>query len=144
MTTGKGLRVVLGGLFLAAFLFSFSAARGPALAKADYCDPYPGEAWVCYWATVNLPPAEARFLNLANPNRNWDWARVEDAYGGTVNAKCVHIRRASDNFTEQVACGLGVPVGGVNAWMKPGYLFIRHGAPGPRTIGGVGASPYFI
>jgi hypothetical protein len=139
-----GLRTALVASLLAALVLSFQAATTPAAAQADYCDPYPGEGWYCYMAEINLAPNTPRWFSLSNNLRNWFFGKVSDAYGGTVTQKCIHIMRASDGYKEQVACGSGAPGGGVNWYMKPGYMFIRHGASGPRTLGGLGISPYPI
>lgn len=119
-------------------------ATNPKEAKADYCEPRPGEGWFCYWASANWPAATPRWLTLAYPTRNWFYGQVSDRYGGTVTRKCVHIQRASDGYVEQVVCGAGAPGAYVNGCMKPGNLFLRHGAPGPRTIAALGINPYPI
>lgn len=140
----RAWRTGLASLLLAACVVSLQASARPASAQADYCSPNTETGfWYCYMEGY-IPPATPQWFNLGNNNRNWFLAQIGDAYGGTVSQKCAHIMRASDGYREQIVCGPGAPAGYVNSWMKPGYIFQRHGAPGWRTIGTVALSPYYI
>lgn len=120
-------------------LFCFVALRAES-AQADSCHATGGQ-WQCGWEQPNLAPNTPRWFEAANTLRNWLFAVVWDGYGGTVTQKCVHIMRGSDGYKEQVACGSGRPENYVPEYMRPGYMFIRHGASGPRTLGGGAYSP---
>jgi hypothetical protein len=131
------LLVALG----AVLILGLQAAVQAASAEADYCEPSGGTT-LCLWASINLPAGQERWFQAPGGNnlRNWIAASVGDAYGGSVTQKCVHIMR-SDGARFQIACGSGTPGNAVAGYMDPGYLFIRHGAPGPRSISGAGTSP---
>lgn len=109
-----------------------SGAQTP-LAQADYCNPN-GSGWSCFWSEINLPKETRRFFQAEVTLRNWLDEEVADGYGGTVTNKCANILRGSDGAVAQVACGAGQPFGFVPSNYRPGYVFIVHSAPGPRTI----------
>lgn len=132
-------RLPVAMLACAALLVS-TAAFGTSSAAADSCHATGGN-WQCGWEQKNLAPATPRWFQAENTLRNWLYGVVWDGYEGTVAAKCIHIQRGSDSYREQIACGSGMPEGYVPGYMDPGYLFIRHGASGPRTLGGGAYSP---
>lgn len=139
LTRGRGGFIATVSV-LVAVLFSAHAATQASEARADYCEPS-GGGYLCLWASENLPPNTPRWFSAPGGNnlRNWIAATVGDGHGGSVTAKCVHIMRGSDGYTIQVACGSGTPGNPIPAYMRPGYLFIRHGAPGPRHLAGAGS-----
>jgi hypothetical protein len=118
----------------------FLAGRQPETASAhnDYCTTYSG-GWYCYWNDPNLAPATPHWFSAAVTLRNWNYAAVNDGHGGTVTQKCVHMMRGSDGYTIQIACGGGTAENFTPGYMRPGYLFTRHGAGGARSIQGDGA-----
>lgn len=130
------LQFVLATTLLA---IAFAAVGPSSQALADACAPMSGGGFYCTWNEPNLAPATPRYFQAAVTLRNWHYAAVIDGHGGAVTEKCVHIQRGSDAYTEQVACGSGVRDGYTNAYMRPGYLFTRHGASGARNITGDGA-----
>lgn len=97
-----------------------------------------GDNWRCSWEDPNQPKDTPHWFNAVNTKRWWDAAGIYDGHLGQVNTKCVHVMRASDGARIQVACGLGSPFNSIPGNYQPGYLFTRHGANGPRAIGGVG------
>lgn len=106
-------------------------------AQADSCSF--GTVWSCGWPTPPewIAPATPRYFQAENTLRNWMEAQVSDVHGGTVAQKCVHIKRGSDGYTEQIVCGSGYPgLKPIPSYMRPGYVFVRHGASGARTIQG--------
>lgn len=136
-TVGRATGIAL---VLTVLLFGIHAATQASEARADYCEPS-GGGTLCLWASVNLAPNTPRWFSAPGGNnlRNWIAATVGDGHGGSVTAKCVHIMRGSDGYTIQVACGSGSPGNPIPAYMRPGYLFIRHGAAGPRNLSGAGS-----
>lgn len=137
--SGKRIALILA-LLLASWV-ALSATQ-TSEAKADNCNPVGGD-WECGWFESGLPPSNPRWLHPPNGvyNRNWKTAGVGDLHGGSVHDKCVVIDRQSDGQNKWIACGRYEPVDWVPANMKPGRLFIRHTAPGPRGIVGFGVSP---
>jgi hypothetical protein len=135
-------RVALSIAVLVVTLFGVQAVAQTSKARADSCF-WSGSEWLCEWVRPNLAPNTAAFFSAPGGNnlRNWISGRVNDGHGGSVTQKCVHIRRGSDGADFQIACGGGLQGAFVPAFAKPGYLFVRHGAPGARTIIGGGSSP---
>lgn len=96
--------------------------------------------WTCGWINTNLAPGVADWFEAGNNLRPWYTASINgyDHGGYTVTQKCVHVVRGSDGAQAQVACGWGAQSGGIGGAWQPGYLFMRHGAPGPRSLIGRG------
>lgn len=130
--------IFVGTALLLAMLLLVGRQPDTAAAHNDYCTTY-SKGWYCIWTDPSLAPATPHWFNAAVTLRNWNYASVSDGHGGTVTQKCVHIMRGSDGYTEAVACGSGIKDGFTNAYMRPGYLFTRHGASGARSITGDGA-----
>ena len=129
--------IVAGAALLVVMLLLAGRLPETAAAHNDACAPRTG-GWYCTWRAPGLAPATPHFFEAAETLRYWIYAAVWDEHGGSVGDKCVHVRRP-DTYTEAVACGTGVKDGYTNTWMRPGYLFVRHGASGVRSIGGDGA-----
>lgn len=91
----------------------------------------------CTYFGNNAPPNTRLFFDSGgNNNRPWYYNSVFDGYSGTVAAKCAHILRASDGAQYTLACGTGSPGDYTPVGFRPGYVFITHGANGPRNLGG--------
>lgn len=127
------LRVALAlcAISLLAFTVQASGFQTPT-AQADYCNPN-GPGFSCFWSEVNLPKETRRYFSAGVTLRNWIDEEVADGYGGTVSNKCANIQ-ATNGAVAQVACGAGQPFGFTPTNYRPGYVFIVHSAPGPRTI----------
>lgn len=130
--------IILGAVLMLATLFAFARQPDPAVAHNDYCTTY-SKGWYCIWTDPNLAPATPHWFQATVTLRNWNFAGVSDGHGGSVHQKCVHIKRGSDGYTEQVICGSGIKDDYIEPHMRPGYLFTRHGASGNRSITGDGA-----
>jgi hypothetical protein len=131
--------ILLGVTVLFVALFLGVREPEPAAAHNDYCAQQSAGGWYCIWFDSSLAPATPHWFQAAVTLRNWNYAAVSDGHGGTVEQKCVHIKRGSDGYTVAVACGTGVKDGFTSSTMRPGYLFTRHGAGGARNITGDGA-----
>lgn len=120
------------------FAFAGIAQTGAASASPGLCG-WVGY-WDCHWVNTNLAPNVADWFEAGENLRNWFSGGVNgwDEGGTLVTQKCVHVVRGSDGAQAQVACGAGFQSGGIGGAWQPGYLFIRHGAPGPRSLIGKG------
>lgn len=138
LTSKQRLAIGAVVLVLATLLM---AGRQPesALAHNDYCTQQSSGQWYCVWSDPSQAPETPHWFTAAVTLRHWIYAAVRDGHGGSVTAKCVHVMRGSDGYVEQVACGSGIKDNYTNTYMRPGYLFTRHGANGARSIGGDGA-----
>lgn len=115
-----------------------ASAGGVSAASAhnDACI-FTGGQWNCTWYDENQAPGVMHWFNAANTLRYWTSAEITGNSGYYVEKKCVHIT-TSATVAYQVACGWGWQSGGIPAYWRPGYLWTRHGAPGPRWITGKG------
>jgi len=131
--------IASGAVLLLAMLLIAGRQPDTASAHNDFCTEQSGGGWYCIWYDPSLAPATPHWFNAAVTLRSWNYAAVSDGHGGTVTQKCVHMMRGSDGYTMQLFCGSGVPQGYTPGYMRPGYLFTRHGAGGARYITGDGA-----
>jgi hypothetical protein len=129
-------------LLLAGAVACFALA---GLAQTETASASPGSCswqgyWTCGWINTNLAPGVADWFEAGNNLRPWYAASINgyDHGGYTVTQKCVHVVRGSDGAQAQVACGWGTQSGGIGGAWQPGYLFMRHGASGPRSLIGRG------
>lgn len=137
-TALKQKAILLGAALLLAIALIGARQPDTAAAHNDSCTTYSG-GWYCIWYDPSLAPATPHWFNASVTLRSWNYAAVSDGHSGTVSQKCVHMMRGSDGYTIQIACGSGVPNAYTPTWMRPGYLFTRHGASGARYITGDGA-----
>lgn len=130
---------LLGVLAATAVVMS-AVAVGTASASPGTCGKDESGNWKCWWQKENQQPGEKNWFEAETTLRPWYAAAVNggNTGGANVTAKCVHVKRSSNGEETQVACGVGFQSGGIGENWRPGWLFTRHGASGPRWILGIG------
>ena len=132
------LLMVVASLALAAIAIG---GAGSAVASPGSCvwEGY----WACNWGQPNLSPGVADWFEAGTNLRNWTSGAVNGGNMGgyEVTQKCVTVVKGSNGEQANVACGYGYQGAAIGGAWQPGYLFIRHGAPGPRYIIGLSTQP---
>lgn len=117
---------------------AFSSAGGVSTASAHNDSCVSGSPnWHCIWYDQTQAPNAMHWFFAEVTLRNWTSGAISGENGYYVENKCTHIT-TSASVAHQVACGWGYQSGGIPANWRPGYLWTRHGASGPRWISGHG------
>jgi hypothetical protein len=126
---------MLLGTAMISLIFSLAGGVSTASAHNDNCS-YTG-VWHCSWIDFTQAPGAMHWFYAANTLRYWTQGNITGESGYLVTDKCVHIT-TNAGPAYQVACGWGSQTGPVYSAWRPGYLWTRHGADGPRHITGNG------
>ena len=125
---------------LLVMIFGLQIVRQPDTASAHNDDCFLDAVWNCSWFDSSQPKDTPHWFYAATTLRNWFSAGVDEhppTPPGSVVKKCAHVERSNGDRL-QVNCGAGFQSDGIPTAFRPGYLFVRHGAPGPRGIRGFG------
>jgi hypothetical protein len=111
-----------------------SFGTGRAQAANTSCGWSEG-VWACNYYGNNWPAwTELWFDSGGNNLRSFRMNSGYDSYGGTVY-KCMGYMDSGGGQLPR-PCSTGNPVLWIPEWRRPGYVFMYHGANGPRSIRG--------
>lgn len=125
---------MLFGTAMVSLILASAGGVSTASAHNDSCTYESG--WRCTWGDASQAPGVMHWFYAENTLRYWTKGRITGESGYYVTNKCTHITHGG--FANQVACGWGTQTGEVASAWRPGYLWTRHGASGPRSIWGTG------
>jgi hypothetical protein len=107
---------------------------GRAQAANTSCSPSEG-IWACNYYGNNWPANTTLWFDSGGNNlRSFRVNIGYDDYGQTVY-KCMGYQDSGGGQLPR-PCGTGTPVLSIPEWRRPGYVFMYHGANGPRNIHG--------
>lgn len=124
--------VAMAAALMLVLIATFGSGRAQA---ANTSCTWSEGVWTCNYYGNNWPNWTELWFDSGGTNlRSFRINIGYDAYGQTVY-KCMGYMDSAGGQLPR-PCGTGNPVLHIPEWRRPGYVFMYHGAPGPRNIWG--------